>query len=472
MSRAEPPENTAGRALSERPSIIVVGGCFSIALAFLAIRPLTDPDAWWNLRAGQYLVATGSFTGPDPWSSVTTQPFVLTEWLGSVAAAVLFSQVGTAALIWMRTVGVVTLAILMLWSARRQADFIPSVLATLVALFSASGSLAERPQLLGIVFFMVSVVGWRSAAATRRPPWWLVPLTWLAACAHGYWVLGVVLGLVTAACCALSDRSWRTAVRLCAPVGGMVLAAALTPVGPALLLLPTRVHAAAGGLVDEWRAANVGDPLVATSLVAAGVIAVSWLFRSSTWWERGHLAFAVVLTLSYARLTAVAACVLVPLLAGALQFSLRRAPAKRTTSTEARVAAAGAVFVLLLGTLLARPLSHHDRTSPGSLGGDLQKVPSGAVLLDDYNVSSWLLANHPRLRLVIDSRTELYSPEYLRRYVSAWQARPGWRAFVSQSGASWALLRENAPLADALMRRAHWREVSSSGGYVLLTEDL
>ena len=39
------------------------------------IRPVSDPDAWWHLKAGAYLLSHWRFDGPDPWVPFSSRPF-------------------------------------------------------------------------------------------------------------------------------------------------------------------------------------------------------------------------------------------------------------------------------------------------------------------------------------------------------------------------------------------------------------
>ena len=71
-------------------------------LAFLALgltvrvgtRPVGDPDIWWHLKTGQYVLNGGQFSGPDPWVPFATRPFVLTQWLPEVVAQKAYELAG------------------------------------------------------------------------------------------------------------------------------------------------------------------------------------------------------------------------------------------------------------------------------------------------------------------------------------------------------------------------------------------
>jgi hypothetical protein len=69
---------------------------------------------------------------------------------------------------------------------------------------------------------------------------------------------------------------------------------------------------------------------------------------------------------------------------------------------------------------------------------------------------------------VLDPRVEIYSATYLRAFVSAMAAGPGWLAFVDRTGARYALVLTDSPIAAALGERAGWSQMGEDAGYVLL----
>ncbi|MGZ4599141.1 MAG: hypothetical protein ACXVGS_04700, partial [Oryzihumus sp.] len=67
-----------------------------------------------------------------------------------------------------------------------------------------------------------------------------------------------------------------------------------------------------------------------------------------------------------------------------------------------------------------------------------------------------------------DIRSEVYSAAWLHRYVVATTAAPGWREFVRDTRARYAVLRTGSPLTGALAARLGWRTLGQDRGYTLL----
>jgi hypothetical protein len=437
---------------------------------FLALHTRTDPDTWWNLRAGQYLLQTGHFVGPEPWVRFASQPFVLTEWLGDVVGASLYGWFGLSALAWMLGVCVLALTGSMLWAARRVADVLPAVIATLAGLVVAAGSLSQRPQAISFVFVMVIVIAWWRTTTDLRPRWWLVPLTWVWACVHGFWLFGPVVGAAMVVGLLLDHRlDRRSFLRFSSLVGASLLAAGLTPVGPRLLALPFQVHSAAAGMVQEWQPSNTHNPATVMALVMISGVALIWLRRSGSppWWQVGQLGLALVLSLAYTRLLSVAACLLVPLLADALQ-SRHPHPASVASRGERRLWAGLFVAAAVASAALAPAFAGEPQGVPVKLSSQISAIPAGTVVFDDYGMGSWLLWSAHQITPVIDGRIELYDQKYVEKYANTLSVGPGWSDFLTRTGATYALVVDKSPISTALSERLHWRTLGRDAGFILM----
>ena len=226
----------------------------------LGIRPVSDPDTWWHLKTGAYVLSDWRFDGPDPWVPFSSRPFVLTQWLPEVVAEKGYSVFGLPAVAWLRCAAMLALLSALVWAARQAADAVPAIMTALAGLLGTGGSLSERPQLVSFVLLAITVGAWWKTAGDLRPRWWLAPLTFLWACSHGLWGIGVLIGLTVIGGLALDRRlDRRTAAKLLAVPVLSVAAAALTPVGPRLLLTPFQVSSNAAQFVQEWQPTNVRD---------------------------------------------------------------------------------------------------------------------------------------------------------------------------------------------------------------------
>ena len=128
------------------------------------------------------------------------------------------------------------------------------------ALVGASLSLSPRPHLVSFLFLAITLHAWLGTARDLRPRWWLLALSWVWACSHGMWLLGPMVGLAVIGGLLLERRlpTGRLARLLAVPVGSVV-AAALTPAGPGLVLVPFTTRGTSQQYIAEWGVPVVPD---------------------------------------------------------------------------------------------------------------------------------------------------------------------------------------------------------------------
>ena len=436
----------------------------------LGIRPVSDPDAWWHLKTGAYVLSNWKFNGPDPWVPFSSRPFVLTQWLPEVVAQQGYSLLGLPAVAWLRCAAMLALISALVWAARQTADAVPATMAALAGVVGTGGSLSERPQLVSFVLLAITVGAWWKTAGDLRPRWWLAPMTFLWACSHGMWGAGVLIGLTVIAGVALDRRlDRRTAVRLLAVPALSVVAAALTPVGPRLLLTPFEVSSNAAQFVQEWQPTDVRDIFAAITLGMIALALLPWMRRTSTrpWWQIALAGTAVICTLAMFRTIPLGSIIATPLLASSLQEQRGHAPrplSRRGTSAWVGLAVAAAIVAApIAGAVAQRPSGWPERLRPR-----LAAIPAKTVVLNDFAAGGWLLWAEPQLTPVIDLRSEIYSMDYIRDYQRTEQVRAGWQEFLDRTKPKYALLKAEAPLTIALREQLRWTTVGKDADYVLL----
>ena len=467
------PEDSAEKAIAS-PLVARLGLVLVSLIPLFLMRgmlgPVRDPDAFWHIRAGEYLWKSHSFTGPEPWSRFSTRPWTLHEWLPELGMFATYRLGGLPAVAWLSASASVLMFVLLYLLCREFSDVIPAGIAAVVAWVGMSASLGPRPQMLSFFFVCVTTLVWLRTVKDGRPRLWLVLMAWLWACCHGMWFLGPLLGFTAILGMLLDGRFPRRRVSRLAviPTLGVVMAA-VTPVGPALLRAPFSVGNYTQ-YVSEWAAPNLRDPYVLATHVLALLVAVTWSrSRSSVSWAHiGLWVVAVGWSLLYSRTVVIAACMLAPLAAEAIQrFLPSTQPHRRARAREAAVLTGSALLSFVVAAFFAPAVAARPADVPDGLDTQLSALPSGTVVYNTYGLGGWLLLSHPQLDPVIDGRTEVFSVAYVDRYVRSLQALPGWLSTVRASGAQVALLERDTALLDVLERQ-HWRDMGHDNGYVLL----
>jgi hypothetical protein len=456
-------------------SVWTVAAAATLAAGALTVRAVSDPSPWLHLKVGRFLLDGGRFGARDPWAPFAQGHYEPTQWLPSVVTALLYGWWGLPAVAWVRSIGIIVLALALVLALRSVARPALALLGTLLAVAGSWPALTERPQLAGFVLLVVSVGAWWRTAHDGRPRWWLVPLTWLAACVHGVWSIGLGIGLLMVVGLTLDHsfrRDQRTRMVLC--LLACTAATALTPLGPRLTASPFAVGGNGRQFVSEWMASSARTPSVALTLVALALVLALWLRlgeRPPTWQLLVWLA-AVGLTLVMRRTVPVGAILAAFLVAETTEHLLlargRLATPPGLRRGELLTLLAGALVGVVAAAPLATVRSQHAVGVPTALTASLRSLPVGTRVLSDGDMSGWVMFVAPQAQPVFDIRVEVYTPSRIRGFIDATAAKPGWTSYLRQSGTRAALLKQDAPLVSALGAQWHWRTLARDDGYVLM----
>ncbi len=164
-----------------------------VAVAVLAIWRLDDPDTWWHLAAGRYIVSTHTVPSLDVFSYTATQrPWIDLQWLFQVAAYAVQSVGGVSALILMTAaLAVLTFAILYRVVAERGVLAATAVLA--LTLLAAHERFMVRPEIFSFVLFGLYLAVLEGDAANDRRVWLLVALQAVWVNVHALFAVGLVV---------------------------------------------------------------------------------------------------------------------------------------------------------------------------------------------------------------------------------------------------------------------------------------
>jgi hypothetical protein len=240
-----------------------------VAGVFVARRDFNvDPDVWWHLKIGEDILRTHHWPTVDPYSfTVAGQPWFPAEWLGDVLFAAV-DRIGglqglEALLILLGASIVVALyAFSTLRCGNSKAGFVAS--AALMVLATASFSL--RPQMLGFLFLVVTLLVLERYRQGKTLGVWFLPVLFLLwANTHGSFVAGItaiavywVGGLFAFRMGSIEARRWSDSERIRMEVVFLLclLALTVTPYGGQLAIYPFQVSFTLPGVaanVVEWQ---------------------------------------------------------------------------------------------------------------------------------------------------------------------------------------------------------------------------
>jgi hypothetical protein len=323
----------------------------ALVLLGLFSTEIADPDFWWHLKTGEFVVTQHRLPVPDPFAYTTalappvspdeaaTRHFNLThEWLAQAVWYLIYSAGGFPAVVLWKALLLTILCAATGWVAWRRAQ---SALWGLAAAFAA-GALAvefahDRPAIVSYAFTAVFI----AILESRRRLWLLPVLSIVWANCHGGYFLGwIVCGAYSAEALLRSAADKRNVL---VTSGLAVLLSGLNPNGYEALTTVARYRQSPlQSTLIEWSRADLwGSPYAFDLLLygAALVLLLSWKrVRPADWLL--FLAFAA------AALTAFRNEILIGLLAPILIAAYF--PWKRKLPAQASMAA----LVLLAAGLI------------------------------------------------------------------------------------------------------------------------
>jgi hypothetical protein len=241
----------------------------SILVAYTLNRKIFT-DVFWQLAAGQWMLAHHSVIGLDPFSYTEThRRWINDEWGSEVILASLFKLFGAAAF---NIIAIVTGSLCLVCTTlyARALGARGGRLASIAILLSfgiAGFVTQDRGLSFSLIWLPLELLCLTKARANPRWLWWLPPLFLLWANTHGSILVGLlVLGVELAWSVAPSGlvarvgamgRSTHTRQLAVVAVVG-TLAACVTPYGPHLLFYDISVgtNAQIGQYISEWNSPN------------------------------------------------------------------------------------------------------------------------------------------------------------------------------------------------------------------------
>ncbi len=450
-----------GRAL---PPLFVALAAFALGL----VTPPGDPDTYWHLASGKWMVEHGQLLRTDVFSStVSGQPYSVGEWLGQIVLYVAYLAGGWTGLVILRGLLVGVCAFFLTRVALRGgAPIIVAVPVTCAALLLSEIVWTDRPHLFTLALFPVVLDLLLTARAGRLNALLAVPpLMLLWTNLHGGYAVGLALIGIFTLEALLTRRNWAAF----AITASTAFAASLVDPG-SLGLGAAASHATAPPrFIVEESPPDVTRP--AGFVFAAfiiGVLALA-LRGGGTLLDLLLLAPLLWLGLSAQRHMPYFAFAAVPFISAAVPRAwspLEAWLARRRPYPRGAVVGFGAgVAAMALVGLAFVPSAPNERAYPTAV---LDTVRSGSgVLLNEYDWGGYLIWRAPERPVFVDGRLFPFLPDVFADWRAAVELEPRWKDVLERYQVTQVLLKPDRPLVAAL-RLQGWRVIGGDAGSVLL----
>jgi hypothetical protein len=513
---SQPREPSVGVHVRRLPPVRISHIAVAAVLATIfaiGVKPIVDPDFWWHLATGRWIIAHHAIPYHDVFSlTAQSHRWITHEWLTELLFFAAWYH-GGAPLLMVATAAVITASFVLVYLAARERGAPPLLCAPLVLLaaLASAHTWGTRPQMLTMLLFALYTLGLSQLVVRGRPapPLWmpLVMVLWVNL--HGGFIFGLaLLGIMTVGHVLQglwlemqrlrATRETQTLPTLATDYVGIldasllgrsqatvdvsrsivivlltIGATLLNPNGIADALYPFSYlgNNASMRYIAEWVSPDFHQPQyllfeAMVLLLLVGGLAGNRRARLAdvlTLLPFTYLAFDSVRNISlFAVLAApVIAELLTALLPDAWQVAHRR-PVLRSRAVVNLLAS----IAIVLGIAIPAVLTH--ATLNAQARAERQTFPAGAVAyirthqvpsrgFDSYNWGGYLIWTlYPGRFVYVDGRPDMYGNRFMNQYIQAYEGHADWKGLFARNRLCYALVEPSSGIAQALAVTPGW----------------
>jgi hypothetical protein len=464
------------RGIVSFPSMLaalLAGGVFWSGRMFVV-----DPDLWWHIKVGDSILATHQFPTVDPYSfTVLGQPWIAYEWLGDVLFSFVHRFGGLrgldALLIGLGSAIVIALYYLgTLRSGNSKAGFVSAA----VLLILATVSFSMRPQMLGYLFLILTLIALeRFRQGKSRALWFLPVLFLLWVNTHGSFIIGMgaiflyyVGGLKKLELGDIECVPWteRERQQLSCAFLFCLIALTITPYGARLAAYPFDMAFSQPinvANIMEWQSMPFN---IAGGKIFLGLLLAFMLFQATLRfkWRFEELAlflFGVMMACLHVRFILLFVPFFAPLLAtilarGMHAYNVQKDKYALNAALMALVAF-GIVHYFPSRSSIERTVV---RTFPVDAVNYLRQHPAPGPMYNTYGFGGYLIwTMAPENKVFVDGRGDLYEHGgVLADYLHISTIKPGTLQVLQNYGIQSCLLERDEPLGTLLSASPEWKK--------------
>jgi hypothetical protein len=443
--------------------------------AFWILQPVIfDPDIWWHLQTGRWMVVHGQLPDTDPFSAYgEDKPWVAYSWLFEIGMYGLVQLLGEQGILIYTLIGIwLTMLVLHRIIGTRCTDFIHISTTLAVSIIALAKMFAPRPWLLTMFFFAVTLEVVLSLREGRQSRWfWLLPVAYAVwANIHIQFIYG--LGLLGLACAApLLDRflqpmietrpmmewgslQWKKLIGLSLLC---VLATLLTPHHIRLYSIVVELAAQTG----MWEYTQEMQAPAFRSLADWAMLGMFSCAVALLGWRRSLSSFDVLL-MCVAAVSAFRGQRDVWFLVLASIAILMPQKTQESCTSHSIVPRGGLVPILLvvvvcvIGILNYRGFSEakvEENTAklyPVHAAAFVESQGYAGPLYNHFNWGGYLIWRLPQFKVSMDGRANVHGDARIKQSIKTWNGESHWSEDLELDEAGVAIVQKNMALSSLL----------------------
>jgi hypothetical protein len=479
----EPPSNADRLDWGERyrstVSFLVVLTFVFLTLVFiLAHGKVADPDIWWHLHNGDYLIQHHRLPSYDMYSfTVPGHPWINHEWLAELPYYFGWRLLGLSGIdaVAVTVLSLIFLGVLCL-SYRECGNYKAAVLASSYAVFLGRVSFGPRTILFGYAYLVALLLVLQRFRQKGQAPLWLIPpLFCLWVNTHGSWFIGMIIfsiivaaGLIRLKWGMIDSEPWTPSQRknLLLAWGASVALLFVNPFGARLVFYPLDLAFRQTVNIEhvaEWVSVNFHDARGKFVIVLLIILLVSSLLRPRRWTlsELVVVLFVLYSGLTYGRFLFLLGIVIAPAPAKILDFV---PPYRRELDTP--VINTFAILLMTIAIVHYWPRQSQLQRSvedryPLQAISYLEAHPPSGPIMNYYLWGGYLNWKDPNLKVFIDGRADIFEYSGVFQDYLSLLGLEAPEAILDKYKARYVLFPRHEPFTYFMEHDPQWKTVYS-----------
>ncbi len=453
---------------------VLIAGCLVFTLTLFLPSFLNDGDTLWQIRTGDWILDHHAIPLTDPFSfTAGSRPWAPLEWLADTIMALAHRAAGLRGIMVLAATATGLTAAILLHHLLRFLPAAYAVTAMILALANAAPSMLARPHLLAWPCLALWCGGLIAARADRTAPsFWLLPVMVLWINLHGSFMAGLLLPGALMIEALFDPGAHRRPVFI--GWARFILAAwtvaLINPTFSQGVVYPIRILAMVAGSVGagEWAPADFSraSPL---EMVILGGLALGFSGKVVLPPMRILLLLGLIhAALTHGRNDQLLGIVGVLILAEPLGTSLAPGYARASGAAwRSLTTGVAALACVALAIRFAIPLD--PQHSGAAFASTLDTVPvslRARPVLNEPLLGGPLIFNG--VRPFIDSRADLYGPDFVTQYDRAVEGdREELHRVLDDYRIEWTIFPSGRLVIGAMDDMPGWRRLTTSDGLVI-----
>lgn len=444
----------------------ITTGTILIFLSFSLLNSISDPDLWWHLSVGKWIISNFKIPEQDYWNRFSGKsPWIAYSWLCEVCFAAIDQIAGVRGLYFAQAIlGAVYVYILYFAFSKLSKNTFSSLILSACLTLASYPFFSLRPQTISWILFalLIYLLESRGERSDRKSILYIFLIFVVWANSH----ITSCIGIACLSIWLFPSKKLETSFFMRC----FLLAFLATLCTPYLgkewfVLLGKYTHAIEHSYIEEFQHASVKHIGVETSLALTIYLLLQALKNNI---PLNKLAFSILLLIG-----SLLSIKFVPYSLICTSLLIAKYSSFKKMSFHYKLGLS--CFIIFAYSSFLFHKNYEKYTSS-------KMVPDKAVdfliknnlphpILHDFNIGGYLSYRFlnqdgsTRHKAILDGRTNVNHPEILRAFLDTWHGNSNWQRYFFLAQPQTVLWQKNSKLTELLSKEKDWCQIYPGKGY-------